>query len=250
MPMAGGTPAPLYGTAWLKRWTSYSDNVIVWGMVICNVKSGREGARTAVRARGYSGVTFWSIRRHHGFGGDKTPPICFCETNPPFFEDFFDATATAEVACDRKVRRISVGSFSKTNPPGRGGLEASGPVGDIYSPRRRNGERAARPTIRGEESGAKICETAKRTGLEIDGFYAEQPEHKGVGMQGRKFSIRFVWNGIGDERQSCDESQHSKEGATATGAVALQFGEEHGDRAPWLHGDRLGVLIEFLPFMR
>src|SRR5689334_10453766 len=43
--------------------------------------------------------------------------MCFCETNPPFSEDFFDATFIERETCVGNVRRISVGSFSKTNPP-------------------------------------------------------------------------------------------------------------------------------------
>jgi hypothetical protein len=56
---------------------------------------------------------------HDGLAGKKGAPICFCETNPPFFKDFFDVTAHAHVSYDGNVRRISEGSFWKTNPPER-----------------------------------------------------------------------------------------------------------------------------------
>ena len=43
--------------------------------------------------------------------------MCFCETNPPFSEDFFDATFFIRDTCGGNVRENSVGSFWKTNPP-------------------------------------------------------------------------------------------------------------------------------------
>ena len=46
--------------------------------------------------------------------------VPFYQTNPPFFRDFFDATATTRGACGGNTRRISVGSSWKTNPPGGG----------------------------------------------------------------------------------------------------------------------------------
>jgi hypothetical protein len=47
--------------------------------------------------------------------GERNVP--FYQTNPPFSEDFIDATAHAQVTCDGNERTISVGSFWKTNPP-------------------------------------------------------------------------------------------------------------------------------------
>ena len=49
-------------------------------------------------------------------GGREGPHICFCETNPPIFGDFSDATYTAHDSCDKKPSKNSVGSFFKTNP--------------------------------------------------------------------------------------------------------------------------------------
>ena len=60
------------------------------------------------------------IRRRQGYGGRGEPRnMCFCETNPPFFGRFFDVLPTARGSYGRNVAENSVGSFSKTNPPGR-----------------------------------------------------------------------------------------------------------------------------------
>jgi hypothetical protein len=82
--------------------------------------------RGTIPIRQASGPT---IRRECGVGNPshnraakarRGPPICFCETNPPFFESFYNTTAYAHATCDGNERGISVGSFSKTNPPGGG----------------------------------------------------------------------------------------------------------------------------------
>jgi hypothetical protein len=44
----------------------------------------------------------------------------FYQTNPPFFRDFFDANGFEYAGCGGNLREKSVGSFWKTNPPGRG----------------------------------------------------------------------------------------------------------------------------------
>ncbi len=43
--------------------------------------------------------------------------MCFCETNPPFSEGFFDAIFFVRDTCRGNVPENSVGSFWKTNPP-------------------------------------------------------------------------------------------------------------------------------------
>src|ERR1017187_3739457 len=47
----------------------------------------------------------------------KTPHMCFCETNPPFFDNVFDVTRRRHRSCDGNSKKKSVGSFWKTNPP-------------------------------------------------------------------------------------------------------------------------------------
>jgi len=44
--------------------------------------------------------------------------MCFCETNPPFFDEFFFVIDYTRSICNGKRLENSVGSFSKTNPPG------------------------------------------------------------------------------------------------------------------------------------
>jgi hypothetical protein len=44
--------------------------------------------------------------------------ICFCETNPPIFEEIYYATFSTQGCCVEKRVKNSVGSFWKTNPPG------------------------------------------------------------------------------------------------------------------------------------
>src|ERR1035438_10083597 len=51
-------------------------------------------------------------------GRVRGPYICFCETNPPFFDRVFDVTIFTQLRCERNLRANSVGSFWKTNPPG------------------------------------------------------------------------------------------------------------------------------------
>src|SRR6266404_5682114 len=53
-------------------------------------------------------------------GEGRKQNMCFCETNPPFFRGFFDATFNVRGTCGGNVRRNSVGSFSKTKPPEMG----------------------------------------------------------------------------------------------------------------------------------
>jgi hypothetical protein len=50
-------------------------------------------------------------------GEDGRDNMCFCETNLPFFIHIFDITIYTGACCERMLRRISVGSFWKTNPP-------------------------------------------------------------------------------------------------------------------------------------
>ena len=50
--------------------------------------------------------------------GPKAAPIRFCETNPPFFDGFFDGSGYEYMGYTRNARGKSVGSFSETNPPG------------------------------------------------------------------------------------------------------------------------------------
>jgi hypothetical protein len=45
--------------------------------------------------------------------------MCFCETNPPFFDRIFVVSGYEYMRCKRNARTKSVGSFWKTNPPGR-----------------------------------------------------------------------------------------------------------------------------------
>ena len=51
-------------------------------------------------------------------GGERNVP--FYQTNPPFFGGFFVANCYEDAACTGNRREKSVGSFSKTNPPGEG----------------------------------------------------------------------------------------------------------------------------------
>src|SRR5882724_9235784 len=59
-------------------------------------------------------ATRW--RNFVAVGEKRLPHTCFCETNPPFCDDFFDATATTHGICNGNIRKYSVGSFWKTNP--------------------------------------------------------------------------------------------------------------------------------------
>jgi len=74
-----------------------------------NRYGGRVGA--AIRLRQGYGATRCCAQ----LGGHKN--MCFCETNPPFFVHILDAMVTAQGSCGGMLRRISVGSFWKTNPP-------------------------------------------------------------------------------------------------------------------------------------
>jgi len=49
---------------------------------------------------------------------EKLQNMCFYQTNPPFFGGFFIANDYEDAACTGNRREKSVGSFSKTNPPG------------------------------------------------------------------------------------------------------------------------------------
>ena len=54
--------------------------------------------------------------------------MCFCETNPPFFEVIFCVSYVLEDTYVVCRARVEVGSLWKTNPPGggfKGGLEAN-----------------------------------------------------------------------------------------------------------------------------
>src|ERR1017187_5758704 len=53
-------------------------------------------------------------------GERKTPHMRFCETNPPFFDNFLDVTPRRHRSCAGNPKKKSVGSFWKTNPTLRG----------------------------------------------------------------------------------------------------------------------------------
>ena len=76
-------------------------------------KGFEAGRSTFKRTRG--------IRRRQGFGATRCCAqlgayIRFCETNPPFCDDVFDATATAHGSCGGNLRNIRWVRFGKTNP--------------------------------------------------------------------------------------------------------------------------------------
>jgi hypothetical protein len=78
-------------------------------------------AQSILLHRGYggqNGATRW--RNFLPSGREKTPHMCFYETNPPFCNPIFYTTCYAHVSCGENGREISVGSFWKTNPPGGG----------------------------------------------------------------------------------------------------------------------------------
>ena len=63
-------------------------------------------------------------RRSSSYGGQVGAtcggaPIRFCETNPPFFDGIYIVNAYECMRYARNARGESVGSFWKTNPPGR-----------------------------------------------------------------------------------------------------------------------------------
>ena len=64
--------------------------------------------------------------------------MCFCETNPPFFDGIFNGSSYEYIGYDGKFREKSVGSFWKTNPPERG-FEG---VSTCFDPHLRHEERA------------------------------------------------------------------------------------------------------------
>ena len=78
-----------------------------WCVSLCS--ACRKRLRRAVRLR--------SVRL--GYRG-RGAYICFCETNPPFFGLIFDAMDFARGIYGEILPNKSVGSFSKTNPPGEG----------------------------------------------------------------------------------------------------------------------------------
>ena len=165
-----------YGLAWINPFTSYSDNGMSRGVFIYDKQS--DGRRRA-NADGWASRPYPSgCGGHDGLAGKKGPLIRFCETNPPFFKDSFDVTSYTHVSCDGNVRRISVGSFWKPNPPERvfggvlGRLEAFLPAKE----ERRTSP--SPPRLRRDRENLETCDSAKRTGLEIDDFYVEQPKCK------------------------------------------------------------------------
>src|ERR1019366_6478864 len=54
----------------------------------------------------------------HRPGSADERNVPFYQTNPPFFDGFFNATTTTYGTYSGNVRNKSVGSFWKTNPPG------------------------------------------------------------------------------------------------------------------------------------
>lgn len=119
-------------------------------------KEEQSGGRIATASRSYE--------------GGEEPHICFYQTNPPIFVRIFYTTGRAGGVYVEIFRRISVGSFFETNPPGGvfGGVGRG--KGAIFGrtnrsnggeervqrdrKRRRRGaiprRRASRPTIGGE----------------------------------------------------------------------------------------------------
>ena len=86
------------------------------------VRDGYGGRDSEARQNGTRKLLYaaW-VRLRWGFGatrcwGQFGAYIRFCETNPPFFDRFFDVTGCLHGCYVGMLRNISVGSFWKTNP--------------------------------------------------------------------------------------------------------------------------------------
>jgi len=114
-------------------WQSDSDNDIVRGMVFYSTKQarppsrGRYGATRCCAQLGRPVESQCSMTTESRFrnrahrarlqrrGTKAAPNMCFCETNPPFFDGIFVVSDYGYMCCARNERRKSVGSFSETN---------------------------------------------------------------------------------------------------------------------------------------
>src|SRR6266404_4045415 len=137
-----------FGCAPTFFWKSYSDNGIVGGMstedhanaaasgalapISKSVQALQFGGSTAIHPESFRGRERRGCKARSG-GRNRAhrarlqrrvagvgKNMCFCETNPPFFERFFGATATANDSYGGKVRKIRwvrlPRSTSKANP--------------------------------------------------------------------------------------------------------------------------------------
>src|SRR5208282_5074346 len=80
-------------------------------------------SREQMNAQAYFARTLWRARGQAArvtSKGRRERNVPFYQTNPPFFGGFFDGSDCECMGCGGNVRRKSVGSFWKTNPPARG----------------------------------------------------------------------------------------------------------------------------------
>jgi hypothetical protein len=105
---------PFCKAASMRLWTSYSDNDIVGGMVFLEKKTGGTPQRSG------------RSRRHGQVWRYRGPPLCaargpytFLRNEPNLLSGIFQCITLIFRGLCRLQKRLQVGSFSKTNPPGR-----------------------------------------------------------------------------------------------------------------------------------